>query len=174
MTATKPAPKYKDVREDGYIFVCMYSKKGKRYERWLSPQSFEIHIAKVRKSNSIWRERSNEIQKEYRKRRSADNPELTMCAGAKRRAKQRGLPFDITLDDVVIPEKCPALGIPLFHNIGGNGQPTDNSPELDRIIPSKGYVKGNIIVVSRRANRVKSNISIEDLVAIADFYRGYL
>jgi hypothetical protein len=46
----------------------------------------------------------------------------------------------------------------------------DASPELDRIVPSLGYVKGNVLVVSRRANRIKTDATVEELQQVASFY----
>lgn len=94
-----------------------------------------------------------------------------MVRRAKRRAKEKGIPFDIVYADVTIPAVCPILGIPLAVGLGswgGNGGPTDNSPSLDRIIPSLGYVKGNIQVISNRANRFKSDATIEELEAVVE------
>lgn len=92
-----------------------------------------------------------------------------MFYNAKTRARKLGLPFTITVDDVVIPSHCPILGIPLFRATGRSGQ-TENSPTLDRVLPEKGYVRGNVIVISNRANRLKSDASIEELRDIASFY----
>ena len=50
----------------------------------------------------------------------------------------------ITINDLVFPERCPVLNIPLL----STGKRTDNSPSLDRIIPSLGYVPGNVKVIS--------------------------
>jgi len=94
-------------------------------------------------------------------------PEVALLSGCRITAKKRGLPFDLTPDDVSIPEKCPVLGIPLSRGVGVR---TDNSPSLDRIIPSLGYVKGNVIVVSMRANRIKNDATLEELRTIAAFY----
>ena len=46
---------------------------------------------------------------------------------------------------------CPVLGIPLKVNVGGNRM-SDNSPTLDKFIPSKGYAKGNVQIINWRAN----------------------
>ena len=46
------------------------------------------------------------------------------------------------------------------------------SPSLDRIIPEKGYVKGNIIVVSLKANTMKNNATIEEIKNLYDFYNN--
>ena len=88
---------------------------------------------------------------------------------AKARAKARGVPFGLTAADVDVPFRCPVLGIKLVPGQGRNG-PIDSSPTLDRIIPALGYVRGNVIVVSWRANRIKNDATIEELRSIADFY----
>lgn len=92
-----------------------------------------------------------------------------MFYNAKTRARKAGLPFTITLDDVVIPTHCPILGIPLFRAKGRGGQ-AENSPTLDRVRPELGYVRGNVIVISNRANRIKSDATIKELRDIASFY----
>lgn len=69
------------------------------------------------------------------------------------RAKKEGIPFNITLEDLEIPEVCPVLGIPLKgwseNNVGGY---KDDSPSIDKFIPELGYVKGNVSVISFKAN----------------------
>lgn len=90
-----------------------------------------------------------------------------MVKTAKERAEKLGLPFNITEEDVIIPERCPVLGIPLEI---GNGRPMPNSPSLDRIVPELGYVKGNVIVVSHKANTIKNNATPEEIRKVADFY----
>lgn len=97
---------------------------------------------------------------------------MVLLHNAKARAKATGVPFTISVHDIVIPTHCPILGIPLFQSTGskGGGQ---NSPSLDKIEPERGYVPGNIIVISNRANRLKSDASIEELRAIASFYATF-
>lgn len=91
-----------------------------------------------------------------------------MWRSAKRRALSRGWDFNIEVTDIRVPSHCPVLGIPLFI---GKGKPTDNSPSLDRIKPEWGYIKGNILVVSHRVNKIKSDATLSEIQAIADFYR---
>jgi hypothetical protein len=88
-----------------------------------------------------------------------------MLWDAKRRAKKAGLPFDIQFDDIVIPDVCPLLGIKIER--GAVGQPVNGSPSLDRIECSKGYVAGNVWVISHRANTLKSNATIEELLMLS-------
>ena len=90
-----------------------------------------------------------------------------MLRGARLRARHAGVPFALTRDDIQIPTHCPVFGIPLVRSAGRAG---DNSPSIDKIIPADGYVPGNIVVVSLRANRAKADMTIEELRAITEFY----
>jgi hypothetical protein len=83
---------------------------------------------------------------------------------ARDRARASNVPFDITVKDIVIPEFCPVLGIRLER---GKKRATFASPTLDRKIPTLGYVKGNVTVMSNRANTVKSDASAEELMKVA-------
>lgn len=83
--------------------------------------------------------------------------EQTMLAASKHRAQKRGIPHTITIDDIVIPEKCPILGVNIQLIRGSR-----YAPSLDQIEPNKGYTPDNIIVMSHRANQLKSNISKEE------------
>jgi hypothetical protein len=100
---------------------------------------------------------------------STDNNQLKqLVARLRGRAKKHNIPFDLTVDDISIPDHCPVLGIPI--KFGQDVHDRDNSPSVDRIIPSLGYVKGNIIVVSFRANRIKNDATVQELETIANFY----
>lgn len=98
----------------------------------------------------------NEKQNERRKL----NPERTLYNKAKSRAKELGRTFTIALEDIQIPTACPILDIPLFH---GTGKVCNNSPVLDRIDNALGYVKGNVCVISHRANLLKSDLSLAQI-----------
>ena len=91
--------------------------------------------------------------------------EYRMFIEAKIRSKEQSVPFAIDIEDIVIPELCPLLGIKL---VTDNDTLCDNSPTLDKLIPSKGYVKGNVLVISNRANRIKSNASIDELMLLTE------
>lgn len=87
---------------------------------------------------------------------------------AKGRAMRRGLDFNLTLDDIIIPVECPLLNIPLFC---GKGVTCSNSPSLDRIDPRKGYVKGNVHVISFKANSIKQDASVDELALLTQNLR---
>ena len=79
---------------------------------------------------------------------------------------KNNIDFDLSVDDIEFPSHCPVLGIELnyFSEIISN-----NSPSLDRFDPNGGYVKGNVILISMRANRLKMNANPEELMAIAKY-----
>lgn len=91
------------------------------------------------------------------------NREKILLGAAKKRAQQKGLDFNITEEDILIPERCPILGYKLKPN---KGVPGKASPSLDRIDNNKGYVKGNVRVISHRANAAKGDFSLKELKAI--------
>ena len=90
-----------------------------------------------------------------------------MLNNSKQRAKRAGLEHTLTIDDIVIPDFCPVLGIKLET---GNRKNHYNAPSIDRIDNTKGYIKENIVVVSTRANLLKSDATINELVMVAKFY----
>lgn len=85
---------------------------------------------------------------------------------AKTRAKSKGQEFNIEVKDVVLPEVCPVLGIPLKHNSGKSGAYKD-SYSLDRIDNSRGYVKGNVQVISQLANSMKAGANPKEMLLFA-------
>jgi len=83
-----------------------------------------------------------------------------MYNAAKHRAKVRGIPFGIKMEDIVVPDVCPITKEKFVRSWGHAGP---QSPSLDRIIPELGYVPGNIAVISSAANVMKQNFTPEQL-----------
>lgn len=106
---------------------------------------------------------------------------ITNCLlkGARRRAKEKNLPFNIDLDYVrsmagenaEFASHCPVFGVALDWSCMRNngGKPLPNSPSLDRIDPERGYVKGNVKIISFRANQIKSDASPSELKLVAAY-----
>lgn len=124
-----------------------------RRRRATDPQYAERKRAAVRK----WAARNREYHRQWKR----ENAASTLFYGAKQRAAKSGLAFDLELSDIVIPERCPWLGVEIVAGSGGGA-----SPSLDRIDNSKGYVKGNVEVICWRANNLKSNATLEELVSM--------
>ncbi len=125
---------------------------------------------RFRDINKKYREAHPELCKERTLAWLEKHPGYFMLKNAFHRAKVKGLPFDITLDDIVVPEVCPVLGIKIANYKGmGRGGFKDDAPSLDKIIPSKGYVKGNVRVISNRANAIKRDASLAELKAVTNY-----
>lgn len=126
---------------------------------WLSFYSFRKHcsdcISQKRSKSRRYEHRFNPRPRKYGVRE-------TLYWGARSRAKEKNVPIDITKEDITIPEKCPLLGIPLMVAVGKRA-PMPNSPTLDRKIPALGYIKGNIQVISFKANVMKSDASLAEM-----------
>lgn len=127
-----------------------------------------------------WKRRDKELEKmrEYQRinvvklraigrAKHREDPRVNMLANAKMRAKKKDIEFSITINDLPIPDRCPVLGVRF---VIGEGVSHQFSPALDRIDNHKGYIKGNVIIVSHKVNTAKNNCSPEELVRIADFY----
>jgi hypothetical protein len=99
-----------------------------------------------------------------RKRR----PEAYLFNVAKQRSRRKGMEFSITVKDLKMPEFCPLLGVKL----DSYSDSVDLHPSIDRIDSSKGYVKGNVWIISHRANRIKSDATCEELIKIGLALQG--
>lgn len=94
------------------------------------------------------------------------NREKYIHTQLRNRAKRRGIEFDLDVEDIVLPDLCPVLGVAM--SLGtGSGKRSWHSYSVDRIDPSKGYVKGNIQIVCMRANVMKNDASVEELQQFA-------
>lgn len=136
----------------------------------------ELDQAKFLKANPRY-------QKDYGKQWRADNPhkyqeyydrwhkdvQKYLYFQVRSRAITNNIPFDLELEDLIIPEVCPIFGIPLFVS---TGQKSPNSPSVDRIDNSKGYIKENVHVISWKANRLKNNGTMEELQMIVDYFNS--
>jgi hypothetical protein len=131
----------------------MYKNNSLQKEAQMCPEEIEFRREKKRKKD-----------RDYRKK----DPRKSMLYDASKRSKQKGIEFCLVVEDIIIPCVCPVLGIPL---IRGDGKRTDNSPSLDRIDNTKGYVKGNISVISNRANALKNNGSISEFEKIINYMK---
>jgi hypothetical protein len=103
-----------------------------------------------------FRKKHGAAHTEYMREHTANwyrqNPEKKLWHGAKQRAAEKDIPFSITVEDIVITDRCPLLDIPLEVGVG---KAIPNSPTLDRISNARGYVPGNVWVISNAANTCK-------------------
>jgi hypothetical protein len=131
-------------------------------------KSPEVRLSKKQRSQRL---RVKNKDKDNENRSLRQNLEKKMFDNARERAKRKNIQFSITIEDVIMPEKCPIFGIPLKK---GEGTCKDFSPSLDRIDPNKGYVKGNVMVISYRANRMKQDSNPDEMIALGEYYKKLL
>ncbi len=127
----------------------------------------------LREKAKQYYEENSEIRKEYSlgvyRRIKDSHPERIMYSSAKARAKKKGLDFSINLEDILFPDVCPILQIPLLVNIE---KVKDDSPTLDRIDNRLGYIRGNVRVISYKANRLKNSLTEQDLKRMLKYIQG--
>lgn len=131
---------------------------------------------KHREANRIWLRKkragmSPSERQQFDLQNKRANPQYYLWNHAKQRAARAGLPFDLTVEDIVIPEVCPVLGIKLEWGVGVRGWRNMWAPSLDKIKPERGYVRGNVMIISNRANHLKSNGSIAEFEAVLAYMR---
>lgn len=171
-------PKFGEVRADGKRYWTTY-QSGPRagYEYWRSPDDFAKAEAKLREQTKA---KSAKAMERYH-----NDPEFRRSWGDRaksyiredyrrgmlnraRQATKRGVPCNLeSIEDIPYVTHCPVFGVEL---VVGTKQ-HNFSPSLDKIRPELGYVKGNIIVVSFLANRIKSDATPEQIMAVAKFYK---
>lgn len=147
--------------------------KREGYNQEYYQQNKEIILARSRARYETKRE---EIREQAKKRYQDDDYYLSYILDrCRNRARSKGLEFSITKEDLEIPRVCPVLNVPLERSRTGKAAP--NSPSVDRIDPTKGYIPNNVQVISYKANCMKNNAMPEELLAFAEWVEetyGYL
>ena len=165
-------PKSKSHVGEKYNKLTILEQHSEKKSVYFTVQCECGNIKKVRKDNLITKGdtvscgcRLQELHQERREK--GINEASAMWSRAKYRAAHKGREFTITKEDIVIPETCPLLGIPLVCH-RGKGSQQGNSPSLDRIDPTKGYIKGNVWVISNRANTLKNDATLQELKTLVE------
>ncbi len=150
----------KDTVIDSEGRTCMTCGTYKPYEQ------YHLHSNCANGYNTVCKQcRKVTSKKNYK----ALSLEQNIFNRAKSRAAKRNIEFNLELSDIVVPDMCPVLNIPITKGkIGGS----DNSPSIDRTDSNKGYVKGNITIMSNRANVLKNNATYKELVKVAEYVKA--
>lgn len=153
----------------------MYQRTGTRVERFKLGLPNECSIHGVHDKWNYYEKNSlvtcskckSEISSKFQKEDKKINPLKYILKYAKQHAKQKGNLFDITEGDLVNcllaqDNKCALTGIKM-KTFGPYGI------SLDRIDPSKGYIKNNIQLVCWLINRMKSDLSQDEFITLCGF-----
>jgi hypothetical protein len=111
----------------------------------------------------LWSRANKDKRKAYADSYLERNPKKKLLKSSKHNAKVRGLEHTITENDIVIPEYCPYLGVKLSTTVNHR-----HCVSIDRIDSSLGYVPSNVEVISKLANRMKSDATKEELLAFCN------
>lgn len=79
-----------------------------------------------------------------------------------------GLEFNLVPSDLDLPDVCPVLGVSLNYE---SLEPRASRPSLDRSDNRKGYIKGNVRVISNRANQIKNDASSVELEKVLRYVK---
>ena len=132
---------------------------------------------RMKNNMKIYNLNNKEKIKGYINKFISKNPTNVLLISAKHRAKKKKLPFNIDNKFLkkIYPKNnmCPVLNVPFqLGFLNENKKNKDYAPSLDRIIPKKGYVKGNVIIVSNIVNRIKQNVSVDIIEKVFNFYKN--
>lgn len=157
---------------------CGISKSVKEFG--LVKGTDETHIicksCRKRITKFKWDSTHKEKRRDYFQYWMQNNVAKYLWNKAKCRALKSGIEFNIEIEDIVIPKYCPVFGTELkFEGADSQKGPRyySSSPSLDRIDNNKGYIKGNIIVMSCRANLLKSNGTADEFIKLGKFLSNF-
>lgn len=141
----KPLDSFYKSSSQGYQHYCKECAYKVKQERRQDPTYLAVLRAKDREVHRDRYRRDVELSRERSRVYRNANKELYLWCSAKQRAEEGSIPFNLEVKDICIPTHCPILGIKLAHD---NKSTRDDSPSLDKVIPSLGYIKGNVAVIS--------------------------
>lgn len=147
-----------EARETGsfYYYTNLPCKWGHRAKRFMSNGHCTV-CSRLRGGETDYHKKRRDLRHFMRR-------------NTQRNARRKGLAFNLEKDDFIIPTHCPVLGLPLRLS---EGKRIDNTPSVDRIDSKKGYIKGNIMITSWRANWLKHDATLEELEKLGIFWGRY-
>lgn len=145
----------------------------KERNRKVANERSRVRYAEDERYRETLKARTRKRYKEHTRRildrgieiRTQSDPRKILLSAAKQRAKSKGLAFEIGVEDISLITHCPMLGYELKVNV--NGAKFD-SFSLDRIDSNKGYVRGNVQMLSHKANTIKNNTTREELIHVLE------
>lgn len=134
---------------------------------------YRNYTSRRQRQKNAWTEERAKKHDERRRVRSRANPKAYILRAARKRAGERGIECTINESHFDIPEFCPILKVKL-NEVMSHTKEKHLSPSLDRIDNSKGYIPGNVAVISMGANHNKGNLSLQDIERLYKYTRREL
>jgi hypothetical protein len=119
---------------------------------------YEANKEKHKAKTKLWQQANPEKVKAIQRKSRSSNDPRRLLRLVKARARVKNIDFNLEISDMVIPAVCPYLKTPFVYGDKNTGM------SVDRIDNSKGYIKGNIEIISVQANRMKNIASFTELV----------
>ena len=156
----------KKEKESGFR-VCSSCCEKKPIDEFKKP--YKDGFSLIRKCKSC----HAESMRKNRIKNKTVNPEYNAIReklnSARKRAKENRYSFDISIEDLMpFPSHCEVFGIKLDYVAFGYER-VESLATIDKVIPELGYTKGNVRIISMKANRMKSDMSLKDIEAIRDY-----
>lgn len=163
---TKVCTNCKKEKELDEFYNCKSFKDGKTFEcKQCMTEYRNKNIVKNRLYSKNYKaENSEECKARDRKYWGDLDPAVRLFRQAGNRARRKNIPFNLELKDIIVPEKCPLLEC---NFVSGRKYAYPYTQSIDRIDNSKGYIKGNVQVLSFKANSMKNSSTQEELITFA-------
>ena len=154
------------------LHTCSKCKNEKNFEEFGIFKSNDTGWFDIEGYRRKWHCR--DCDNKYNKTLHKNSPEKRLYNLAKRRAKDKNLEFNLTKEYIksIFPKdnKCPVTGKEFQYGLKNR----DYAPSIDKINPKKGYIIGNVVIISHKMNAFKSDIEdIELIKKLYDFYKKF-
>jgi hypothetical protein len=160
---------YKDP-EVGKARRKAYKESNKEAKRIYDKAYREVNSETRKAQDQAYYEANREVRRERVLASQKLAPLKYLLTGAKGRAVKKGLEFSLTEEDFSeLPTHCPVLGVELQYGGGMGRGPRPNSASIDRIDSSRGYVSGNVAIISHRANSIKRDATLEEVYLLTKY-----
>lgn len=155
-----------DKQETEFVIGERGAKRCEKCQKYIADYYKRNRDRAIERAKNSFSKKNKDEWNAYKRKLCRRNPILHLLWAIKTKCKKEGIEFSLSRHDLVVPSHCPVLGIPLFV---GNESAHDNSPSIDRIDPNGGYTKNNVVVISHRANTIKSNATAEELKKVLEY-----
>ena len=161
-----------------------WKEQNRQKARETQRKDYQRNKDRYSERNKQWRENNADRVKQYyqqnkdaikEQRKGKDYLLREMLRNANYRAIRNHLPFDLTIEymETIALDHCPVTGELLDWNLqfSVEGKSNPMAPSLDKIVPSLGYIKGNVAIICNRMNTLKRDMTLKELNELIEYVR---